>query len=135
MSGILPTFTLTGPGGTVNFSRKQGPEELAFPTEAVPTEVRRCLASDDDPGRVYLLTGPWQKAGQTLATSHRIIDAASHALLKAWNRSRAQLTYTDETGSFPVAVLNYDARPRNVRFRWASQVVVNELKLLFVEED
>jgi hypothetical protein len=137
---ILPTHTLSGTGGTVDFSRKHGPEELQYPSEVVGTEIRRCMAEDEEtPGAVYLLTEPYQLAGQTMTTSHRIITEDQHEKLLDWNRSKEilalVLTLPSGTLNASVVITSYKPKPRNVKFRWATQIVVDELTLLFVEDE
>lgn len=135
MPAILPTFKLTGTGGTVDFSRKHGPEELRRPSQTVPYEVRRCLSDGNNPGRVYLLHDVYGLPGQTMETSHRIITSAQDTLLSAWNQSKETLVYQDSKGTCPVVITRYEARPRNVRWRWETQFVVDALELFFVEDD
>lgn len=137
---ILPTYTITGTGGTVDLSRKHGPEELQLPTETTGTEIRRCMAEDDDtPGAVYLLVDPYGLPGQTLTTSHRVLTDEQHALLAAWCRSKEVVTVVldrpgEDTLNTPAVITRYVPRPRNRRFGWSKQVTA-ELEITFVEED
>ncbi len=130
---ILPTYRLSGPGGTVDLSRVNGPEELQFPTEIIPTEIRRCISEDDDPGAVYLLHAPYQLAGQTKTTAHRLVTSSQHALLTAWHRDKDVLAYQGPSWSASAVIIGYEAAPWNVRHRWASQIRVDELTIMFVE--
>lgn len=131
---ILPIYRLSGPGGTVDLSRVNAPEELQFPTETIPTEVRRCISEDDEPGAVYVVHAPYQLAGQTKTTAHRLVTPVQHALLTAWNRDKNVLTYQGQTWSASAVVMGYVAAPWNVRHRWEERIRVDELTIMFVED-
>lgn len=130
-----PTFRLTGPGGTVRLEWANAPEKFRRPSQTVPHQIRKCLASDTADGRIDLIKAPYQKGGQKMITSHRLITAEQDALLSDWNRDKAVLTISGFSGFSKCTILNYDANPRNVTYRHGEQFTVDALELLFLEDD
>lgn len=128
-----PTFRLAGTGGTVILEWEHAPERFDRRSDGVPMEIRRKLAADDEtPGDVNLIYAPWQKSGQTMSVSIRLITPDMDTLLSAWNRSKEVLTYNSTE---KVVIQVYRARPRNVLHRHTVQIEVEELTLIWLEDD